>query len=56
MGWLSRVDLLLLALMLANTIAIVCYRAYRHRTARVQSRAFVRDSAAALRATAGSKK
>lgn len=49
MDWLSRGDVLLLGLMLANTIAIVCYRAYRHRTARGQSRAFVRDSAAALR-------
>jgi biopolymer transport protein ExbB/TolQ len=49
MGWLSRGDLLLLGLMLANTIAIICYRAYCHRAARMQSRAFVRDSAATLR-------
>jgi biopolymer transport protein ExbB/TolQ len=49
MGWLSRGDLLLLGLMLANTIAVIGYRAYRHRAARMQSRAFVRESAAALR-------
>ncbi len=49
MGWLSRGDLLLLGLMLANTIAIICYRAYCHRAARMQSRACFRDSAATLR-------
>jgi len=49
MDWLSRGDLLLLGLLLANTIAIICYRAYRHSAARIQSRTFVRDSATALR-------
>jgi len=49
MGLLSRGDVALLALMLVNTLVIICHRFYRHRAARKQSRAFVRDSAAALR-------
>ena len=48
MGWLSRGDLLLLGLMLVNTLLVICHRFFRHHAARMQSRAFVRDSAAAL--------
>ena len=47
--WLSRGDLLLLGLMLVNTLLVICHRSLRLRSARFQSRAFVRDSAAALR-------
>jgi biopolymer transport protein ExbB/TolQ len=49
MGWLSRVDVGLLALMLGNTIVIICHRFYGHSAARRQSCTFVRDAAAALR-------
>jgi biopolymer transport protein ExbB/biopolymer transport protein TolQ len=48
MGWLSRADVTLLALILVNTVVIICHRTYRYSTARGQSRAFVRDSSNAL--------
>ena len=50
MGWLSRGDVTLLALMLVNTLVVICRQSYRHNAARRQSRRFVRDAAAALRA------
>lgn len=49
MRWLSRVDVGLLALMLVNTLVIICQRVYGHSAARRQSCTFVRDAAAALR-------
>jgi len=49
MDWLSRGDVALLALMLLNTLIIICHRFYRHNAARRQSRKFVRDAATALR-------
>jgi len=49
MGWLGRGDIALLTLMLVNTLIVVCRGLYRHGAARRQSRAFVHDSAAALR-------
>jgi len=47
-GWLSRGEVLLLAVMLVDTAVIVCQRLNRYRLAASQSRAFVRDSAAGL--------
>jgi biopolymer transport protein ExbB/TolQ/biopolymer transport protein ExbD len=49
MDWLGRADFMLLALMLANTGAILCFRLYRYSTARRQSRTFIRDAASVLR-------
>ena len=49
MGWLSRADFLLLAFMLANTGASLCFRLYRYRAARRESRTFIRDAASLLR-------
>lgn len=49
MGLLSRGDVALLALMLVNTLVIICHRFSRQSAARWQSRRFVRDAAAALR-------
>lgn len=49
MDWLGRADFTLLALMLANTVAIILFRLHRYNTARQQYHAFVRDTASALR-------
>jgi biopolymer transport protein ExbD len=49
MGWLSRTDFLLLAFMLGNTGAILCFRLYRYRAARRESRIFIRDASSPLR-------
>jgi biopolymer transport protein ExbB/TolQ len=49
MDWFGHAAVSLLALMLANTAVIVVGRLYRYSAARRQSRAFVRDAAAALR-------
>jgi len=49
MDWLGRADFSLLALMLANTVAIILFRLHRYNTARQQSHSFVRDTASALR-------
>lgn len=49
MNWRGRADVALLALMLANTIVIICRRFYCHSAARRQSRAFLREATAALR-------
>lgn len=46
---LSRVDLLLPAFMLANTGVILCVGLYRYKSARSQSRTFMRDATQALR-------
>jgi len=48
MGWLSRAEVLILAVMLVDTAVIVCQCLYRYRMAARQSRAFVRDAAAGL--------
>jgi biopolymer transport protein ExbB/TolQ/biopolymer transport protein ExbD len=50
MGSLNRADFLLLAFMLANTGAILCFRVYRYSAARRESRTFMRDAASPLRA------
>jgi len=49
MDLLGRVDFMLLAFMLANTGAILCFRLYRYSAARRESRAFIRDAALPLR-------
>jgi len=49
MDWLGRADFMLLAFMLANTGAIICFRLYRYNTARRDSRTFIRDAASPLR-------
>jgi biopolymer transport protein ExbB/TolQ len=49
MGWLSRADVIFLAIMLVDTAVIVCQRLYRYRTAAKQSREFIRDAAMGLR-------
>jgi len=48
MDWLSRADVILLAVMLANTGFILCSRLYRYGRASSQSGAFVRSVAAAM--------
>lgn len=48
MDRLNRADFLLLAFMLANTGAILCFRLYRYGAARRESRTFRRDAAAPL--------
>lgn len=50
MDWLSRADFMLLAFMLANTGAILCFRLYRYSANRRESRTFIRDAASPLRA------
>ena len=49
-GWLTRGDVTLLALMLVNTAVIICHRLYRLSAAGSQSCRFVQDAAAALHA------
>lgn len=49
MAWLDQADIIVLALMLVNTVVIVCQRFWIYTVVRRQSRAFVRDAAAALR-------
>jgi biopolymer transport protein ExbB len=49
MDWLGRADFMFLALMLANTGAVICFRLYRYNTARRESRTFIRDAASVLR-------
>jgi len=49
MAWLGQADIILLALMLVNTVVIVCHRLWLYGIGRKQSRAFVSDAAAALR-------
>ena len=49
MDWLGHAEIILLALLMANTVVIVCGRFCLYSVARWQSRAFVRDTAAALR-------
>jgi biopolymer transport protein ExbB/TolQ len=49
MAWLDQADIIVLALMLVNTVVIVCQRLWIYTVGRRQSRAFVRDAAAALR-------
>ena len=49
MDTLNQADFLLLAFMLANTGAIVCFRVYRYSAARRESRTFMRDAASPLR-------
>ncbi len=49
MGWLDRADFLLLAFMLANTMAVFCFRLYHYSAARRESRTFMRDAASPLR-------
>jgi biopolymer transport protein ExbB/TolQ/biopolymer transport protein ExbD len=49
MGLLSRADFMLLAFMLGNTGAILCFRLYRYSAARRESRTFIRDAASPLR-------
>jgi biopolymer transport protein ExbD/biopolymer transport protein ExbB/TolQ len=46
---LGRADFLLLAFMLANTGAILCFRLYRYSAAQRESRTFMRDAASPLR-------
>jgi biopolymer transport protein ExbB/TolQ/biopolymer transport protein ExbD len=48
MGLLEQADFLLLAFMLANASAILCFRLHRYSTARRESLAFTRDAAAPL--------
>jgi biopolymer transport protein ExbB/TolQ/biopolymer transport protein ExbD len=49
MDWLGRAHLALLALMLANTGVVICYRLYHYNAMRRQTSAFVRDAASAMR-------
>jgi biopolymer transport protein ExbB/TolQ/biopolymer transport protein ExbD len=49
MDLLSRADFILLAFMLANTGAILCFRLYRYSTTRRESRTFIHDAALPLR-------
>jgi len=49
MDRLNQADFLLLAFMLANTGAILCFRLYRYSAARREFRTFMRDAAAPLR-------
>jgi biopolymer transport protein ExbB len=49
MDSLNRADFLLLAFMLANTGAILCFRVYLYSAARRESRTFMRDAALPLR-------
>jgi len=49
MDWLSRADVLFLAIMLVDTAVIVCQRFYDYSTAAKQSREFVRDASTGLR-------
>ncbi len=49
MDLLARIDFMLLAFMLANTGAILCFGLYRYSAARRESRAFIRDAALPLR-------
>jgi biopolymer transport protein ExbB len=46
---LNRADFLLLAFMLANTCAVLCFRVYLYGAARRESRTFMRDAALPLR-------
>ncbi len=46
MDWLSHADIILLALMLVNTLGIVCDRLYHYSMGSRQSRAFVREATA----------
>ena len=48
MDLLGRVDFVLLAFMLANTGAILCFLLYRYSAARRESRTFMRDAASPL--------
>ena len=48
MGWISRADVILLAVMLAYTVAIACGRFCRFSATRRYSRAFVHDAPAAM--------
>jgi biopolymer transport protein ExbB/TolQ/biopolymer transport protein ExbD len=49
MDRLNQADFLLLAFMLANTGAILCFRVYRYSETRRESRTFMRDAASPLR-------
>jgi biopolymer transport protein ExbB/TolQ/biopolymer transport protein ExbD len=49
MDLLSRANFILLAFMLANAGAIICFRLYRYSTARRESRTFIHDAALPLR-------
>lgn len=49
MDGLNQADFLLLAFMLANTGAILCFRVFRYNAASRESRAFTRDAASPLR-------
>ncbi len=49
MDRLNEADFLLLAFMLANTGAILCFRVCRYNAARRESRTFMRDAASPLR-------
>ena len=49
-GWFDQADIILLAVMLVNTVVIVCHQYYSVGIARRQSRAFVREAQAPLRA------
>ena len=49
MDRLNQADFLLLAFMLANTGAILCFRLYRYSAASSESRTFMRDAASPLR-------
>ena len=49
-GWFDQADIILLAVMLVNTIVIVCHQYYSFGIACRQSRAFVREAQAPLRA------
>jgi biopolymer transport protein ExbB len=49
MDRLNQADFLLLAFMLANTGAILCFRVYRYSAASRESRTFMRDAASPLR-------
>jgi len=49
MDWLSRADVCLLALMLANVLFIACDRLYRYHRAQRRSRIFLREAAGPLR-------
>jgi hypothetical protein len=49
MDWFGRGDVTLLAVMLVNTVVVICLKFCQYGIARRQSRAFARDAAAALR-------
>jgi biopolymer transport protein ExbB/TolQ len=48
MDWFGRGDVTLLAVMLVDTMATMCFWFYRHSAARRQTRAFVHDATAGL--------